>query len=156
MKPSIIVAAAILLILGFAAGYFPEHEKFVRASNDLSAADKELVDVRGRLRLALMKKPLRETLWRAEAKNYEAAEKTLGDFYMEVRANLARPDMKKFQADLQRILDKQDRLFRELRDKEPAFLDSLRAMQAEMDGFIQPPGPSNLPAVLTRPPEIQN
>ncbi len=151
LKPQYIAAVIVVFLAGLMAGYLPEHRKVRQINSELRAADAELTDVRGRLRFALMKRPLREAVWKVEARDYIGAEAALREFYTEVRTCLARPDMRKFRTSLENLMDKQDDVFREIHSKDAHALDLLKSMQSETDIYIQSQNSPALPAVLPAP-----
>jgi hypothetical protein len=146
--------ALLLAALGVAylLGYWPEHRQLVQTRGDLRAADRELADLRGRLRISRLESILLAALQEAARQNYDQARAAVQQFSIELAATAARPDMKSFEPRLRPLMNRVDGIETSLQKKDHlAARDSIRGLLTELSNIVVPPTPGELPAVLRTP-----
>ncbi|HWQ03710.1 MAG TPA: hypothetical protein VNL38_04445 [Candidatus Nitrosotenuis sp.] len=136
----------------YAIGYWPEHKQLAQVRGDLRAADRELADLRGRLRITKLENILVQALDRAARQEYDGAKSFVQEFSIELSANLARPDMRPFETRLRPLVDKIQEVEHNLERKDNAAArDGIRGLLQDINNIIVPPSTSDLPAVLRTP-----
>jgi hypothetical protein len=142
-----------LFALGVAyfLGYFPERQRVAQLRKDLQSADRDLAEVRGRLRVSQLEFQLVQVLDDLARQQFDAADSSLNTFSVSLRSNLARPDMKRFETPLSQVAEKLSDLFQRIRDKDPLARDMVRSLMKDLGQIATPPEPSALPAVLRAP-----
>lgn len=142
----------VIAALSFAAGYWPEHQKYINAVGDLQVADRQLNEAMGRQRICHLESMMLHVLDRTAQKDYREAQNLATQFFIEVRADIARPDMVKFKPELQAILDKSDGIKDALQEKDSATREALREVMERLARIVAPPTASEPPAVLRASP----
>lgn len=143
----------VLGVAGFAflAGYWPEHQRYLRARADLRDADKKLVEARSRLRICHLQTILLQVLEQTVRKQHKEAGELLVQFFVEVRADVSLPDMAKFKTQLEAILEQSDLVRVAIEKDDPAARDLVRELMRDLAKIVEPPKPSEPPVIL-RPP----
>lgn len=152
MKRRSMNIAGILIVaaLSFVAGYWPEHQRYLDAVGDLRHADKQVNEAMGRQRVYHLENMLLQALDRAAHKEYDAAQALTTEFFLEVRANMARPDMAQFNPQLKEILEKSDSITAALDKEDQAARDLLRGVMQKLARMASPPPTaSEPPAVIS-------
>lgn len=147
-----LVGILVIAAFAFAAGYLPEHRKHMDAAGDLQVADQQLTEAMGRLRIVHLENLLLQALDRAAQKDYEGAQNRVTQFFVEVRATLARPDMGKFKPELQAILERCDGIQKALEKEDPGARDTLSEVMQQLARIVSPPATSEPPAILRATP----
>jgi len=148
-KTADFVGILAIAAISFAAGYWPEHRKYLNAVGDLRLADRQLTDVMGRLRIYHLENLLLQALDHTAHKEHKEAQIVAEQFFIEVRAEMARPDMTKFNPELKEILDKSDVIKTALEKGDQAARDMLRGVMQKLAKIAgPPPTASEPPAVL--------
>jgi hypothetical protein len=151
-----ILGMFVLAGLAFVAGYWSEHMKYLRSVADLRDTDKVLAEARARQRMYHLEISLLKVLERSAARDYKEAEILARDFFIEVQAELARPDMTSFKSELQDIAANADEVRLKLDRGDQSVRDLLRGMMLRIAQAVEPPTPSDPPAILPSAPAPQN
>jgi len=138
-------------VFAFLAGYWPERQRYLRARADLRDADREIADARSRLRIGHLQTLLLRILEQTGQKKQKRSDALLIQFVVEARAYVSRPDMAKYKTQLEAILEKSDPLRAALENDDPAARDLLHGLMRDLAKIVDPPRPSEPPAIL-RPP----
>lgn len=118
----------VIAVLAFAAGYWPQHQKYLNAVEDLHSSDKQMKESMASLRIYYLENMMLQVLDRTAHKEYKEARSLTTQFFVEVRADMARPDMTKYSAELKDILDKRDAIENALEKEDSASRDLLRGV----------------------------
>jgi hypothetical protein len=142
----------LALCAAYAIGYWPEHQQLAQVRADLRAADRELADLRGRLRIARLEDILVHALEQAARQEYDEARTSVQAFSIELSACIARPDMRPFESRLRALVDKVEAVEHNLERKDNlAARDSIRGLLQDISSIIVPPAAGELPTVLRTP-----
>mgnify|MGYP001594262555 FL=1 len=96
-----LLGAVVIAALAFMAGYWPQHQKYLNAIGDLRIADKQLIEARAHQRIYHLENMMLQVLDHTAHKEYKEAKSLTTQFFVEVRADMAQPDMSKFRSELQ-------------------------------------------------------
>ena len=152
-----IIGFLAVAALSFMAGYWPEHQRYLNAVGDLGLADKQLNDVMGRQRVYHLENMLLQALDHAAHKEYKEAQGQATQFFLEVRADMARPDMTKFNPQLQEILGKSDAIKEALEREDQSARDKLRGVMQQLAQMASPaPTASEPPPIISVSPVPQS
>ncbi|MBI1738098.1 MAG: hypothetical protein HYR58_02490 [Acidobacteria bacterium] len=147
----------VVVVLAFVAGYWPQHQKYLNALGDLRIADKQLMEARANERIYHLENTMLQVLDHTAHKEYKEAQSLTTQFFVEVRADMARPDMTKFRSELQQILDKSDIIENALQKEDPASRDALRGVMQQLAQMVAlPPVTSEPPPFLKTTPVPEN
>jgi hypothetical protein len=150
------IGVLALVALSFLVGYIPEHRRYVRAMGDLQFTDSQLRDALGRERVYHLENILLQALDRAAHKEYKEAQTLAADFFLEVRSDMARPDMDKFTPELKAILDKSDSIKEALEKEDQSARDLMRGVMQQLARMAGPrPAPNEPPPVISVTPPPQ-
>jgi hypothetical protein len=145
-----IAGILVIAVLSFAAGYWPEHQKYLDTVGDLRLADKRVSDVMGRQRIYHLENILLQALDHAAHNEYKEAQALAAEFMLEIRTDIARPDMTKFKPELLEILNKSDGIKGALDKKDQAARDMMRGVMQQLARMAgPPPTASDPPAVIS-------
>jgi hypothetical protein len=133
------MGVGVIAVLAFVAGYWPQHQKYLNAVEDWRSADKQMMEARASLRVYYLENIMLQVLDRTAHKEYEEARSLTTKFFVEVRADMARPDMSKFHSELQQIMDKSDIIESALEKEDPGSPDVLRGVMQQLARIVAPP-----------------
>ena len=152
-----LIGAVVIAALAFVAGYWPQHQKYLNAIGDLRTADIQLIEVRAHERIYHLENMMLQVLDHTAHKEYKEAQNLTTRFFIEVRADIARPDMSKFRSELQQIIDMSDIIESALQKEDPASRDVLRGVMQQLTRMVGPP-PDTIdpPLFLKTTPEPQS
>lgn len=139
------IGACAIAVLAFAAGYWPQHQKYLNALEDLRAADKQMMDTMASQRIYYLENIMLQVLDSTAHEEYKEAQSLAAQFFVEIRANMARPDMAKYNAPLKEILDKSDIIVGALEKQDPASRDVLRGVMQQLARIVTPPPTASEP-----------
>ena len=133
-----ILGVLIISALSFLAGYWPEHQKYVNTAEDLSHADKQLREALNRQRIYHLENVLLQALNHAAHDEFKEAQDRTSQFFIEVRADMIRPDMKMYASDFKNILEKGDEIEHALEQKDQSARDMLRGVMQQLARLAGP------------------
>lgn len=144
-----VIGLMAIAAVAFLAGYWPEHQRYLNASSDLRLTDTQLREARGRERVYRLENMLLQALDRTAHKEYKEARVIASEFFIEVRADIARPDMTRFAPELKEILEKSDAIKDALEQEDQSARDLVRGVMQQLAKLVSPP-----PAASEPPPVI--
>lgn len=144
------IGIGIVAVVAFAAGYWPQNQKYLNANEDLQASDRQLREAMSSLRVYYLENIMLQVLDRTAHKEYQEAQNFVTQFFVEVRADMARPDMAKYSAELKDILDKSDLIEASLEKEDLASRDVLRGVMKQLAKMVTPPSAANEPPPFLR------
>ncbi|MCL4523760.1 MAG: hypothetical protein M1453_03450 [Acidobacteria bacterium] len=152
-----LIGTIIIVAVAFVAGYWPQRQKYLNAVEDLRVADRQVTEAMAHQRIYLLENLMLQVLDHTAHKESEEAHTLARQFFVVLRADMARPDMAKFRPALQQILDRADIVEKAL-DKEDALSrDVLREVMKQLAQLVAPPPEtSDPPAFLRTPPAPQD
>jgi len=151
------LGVSVIAVLAFVAGYWPQNQKYSNAVEDLRSSDKEMREARANLRIYYLENIMLQVLDRSAHKEYKEAQNLTTQFFVELRADMARPDMAKYSAELKGILDKRDAIEDALEKEDSASRDLLRGVMQQLARMATPPPMSDdLPPILRGSPAPQS
>jgi hypothetical protein len=144
------MGVSVIAVLAFVAGYWPQNQKYLNAVEDLRSSDKQMREARASLRIYYLENMVLQVLERTAHKEYEEARSLTTQFFVEVRADMARPDMTKYSAELKGILDKRDAIEDALEKEDAASRDVLRGVMQQLAKIVTPPPTTDEPPPVLR------
>jgi hypothetical protein len=147
-KGSTLLMMGVVAIVAFAAGYWPQHERYVNAMEQLRASDKQMLAAMASQRIVYLENMMLQVLDLTAHQDYKEAHTLLGQFFVEVHANMARPDMSQYSSQLKAILEKRDAIEAAVEKRDPASRDVLREVMQQLGRIAAPPPPAKEPPVL--------
>ncbi len=152
-----LMGTVVIAALAFVACYWPQHQKYLDAIGDLHTADEQLIKARADQRIYHLENTMLQVLNHTAHKEYKEAQSLTTQFFIEVRAVMARPDMSKFHSELQQILDKSDIIESALGKEDQASRDVLRGVVQQLARMVAPlPETSDPPLFLKTTPVPQS
>ena len=139
------LGVSVIAVLAFVAGYWPQNQKYSNAVEDLRSSDKEMREARANLRIYYLENIMLQVLDRSAHKEYKEAQNLTTQFFVELRADMARPDMAKYSAELKGILDKRDAIEDALEKEDSASRDVLRGVMQQLAQIVTPPPTTDEP-----------
>jgi hypothetical protein len=133
------MGGSVIAVLAFVAGYWPQHDRYLNAVEDLRSSDKQMREARASLRIYYLENMMLQVLDLTAHKEYREARDLTTQFFVEVRADMARPDMTKYSAELKGILDKRDAIENALEKEDSASRDLLRGVMQQLARMVTPP-----------------
>jgi len=140
----------VIAVLAFAAGYWPQREKYLNAVEDLHSSDKQMREAMASLRIYYLENIMLQVLDLTAHKEYKEAEGLTTQFFAELRADMARPDMAKYSAELKGILDKRDIIEAALGKEDAVARDVLRGVMQQLAQIVTPPPATDEPPPVLR------
>lgn len=151
------IGIGIVAVLAFTAGYWPQHQKYLNANEDLRSSDRQMREAMSSLRIYYLENIMLQVLDRTAHNEQQEAQDLVKQFFIEVRADMARPDMTKYSAELKNILDKSDLIEESVGKEDPASRDVLRGVMQQLARIVTPPPATDEPPpVLRGTPTPQN
>ena len=144
------IGIGIVAVLAFAAGYWPQHQKYMNANEDLRASDKQMREAVSSLRIYYLENIMLQILDRTAHKEYQEAQDFAKQFFVEAQIDMTRPDMAKYRAELKDILDKSDLIEDSLRKEDLASRDVLRGVMKQLAKMVTPPPKADEPPLVLR------
>ena len=138
----------VIAVLAFTVGYWPQRQKYLNAVEDLHSSDKQMKESMASLRIYYLENMMLQVLDLTAHKEYKEARSLTTQFFVEVRADMARPDMTKYSAELKGILDKRDLIEASLEKEDSASRDLLRGVMQQLARIV------TLPSMADDPPSI--
>jgi type II secretory pathway component PulM len=152
MKKLLYAAGVLAVGVAYFIGFWPQYQQLAQARNDLRAADRELADLRCRMRITRLEHILLEALERAARQSYAEAGESVRQFSLELSAQVARPDMKAFEPRLKPLMARVEEIERALQEKnQMAARDAIRGLVRDLNEIVVPPAPADLPVMLRTP-----
>jgi hypothetical protein len=102
------ILLAILLVVVYAAGYWPQHSQFQRTDKRLKSVSSELADTQARLQIYILSDRLARLIDKVEEKNFGDAQKLSSSFFDQVAAEMAETTDQHRKAVLQSIVNRRD------------------------------------------------
>ena len=149
-----LIGAGLFAVLTFAAGYWSQHQQYLNALQDLRASDKQMMEAMASQRIYYLENIMLQVLDHAAHKEFDEAQRLATLFFVEVRADMARPDMTKYNAALKEILDKSDLIKNAIEKQDPASRDVLRGIMQQLARIVTPPPTASEPPPLLRAPPV--
>ena len=147
----------VIAVLAFAAGYWPQHQRYLDVLGQLRASDKQMVAALASQRVYYLENMMLQVLDLTAQKDFKEARQVAQQFFVELRASMARPDMTQFSTDLKAILEKGDAIDDALQKEDPASRDILRGVMQQLAKIaMPPPAASEPPLVVPAPPAPQS
>jgi hypothetical protein len=150
------IGAGVIAVLAFVAGYWPQHQKYLNAVEDLHSSDKQMREAMASLRIYYLENIMLQVLDRTAHKEYKEARSLATQFFIEVRADMARPDMTKYSAELKDILHKSDIIENVLEKEDTASRDVLRGVMQQLARIVTPPPTTDEPPPVLRGTPVPN
>jgi hypothetical protein len=146
----------LLVVAAYLAGYLPAQNQVAELRNQLRLADQELQDARARMRVAHLEYLLLQAMDSSAQNDFEIARNQAANFFIELRATAARPDMDKYRAELTALAGHNDDVDVALQKKDQAGRDKMRAMLKRLVSISEPARAVELPEALAREPRAIN
>jgi hypothetical protein len=143
-----LLMAGIVAVLAFVAGYWPQHQKYLGALEELHASDQKMLAVQASQRIFYMENLMLQVLDLTAHQELKEAHKLASQFFLEVRANMARPDMAQYSNQLKAIAEKSDAIEAAIDKQDTASRDLLRDVMQELAQIAAPP------PTVKEPPEL--
>lgn len=147
-----VLIAGFVAVLAFAAGYWPQHQMYVDAMEELRTADQQMMAAQASQRIFYMENLMLQVLDLTAHQQSKEAHTLASQFFLEVRANVARPDMALYSHQLKAILEKSDAIESALDNQDPASRDVLRDVMQQLAHIAAPPQKVNAPPELLQTP----
>jgi hypothetical protein len=152
-----LVVIAVVAVVAFTVGYWPQHERYLNVLEELRASDKQMMTALARQRVYFLENMMLQVLDLTAHKEFKEAQTLTAQFFVEVRSSMARPDMTQYSAEFKSILDKSDAINDALQKEDPASRDILRGVMQQLARIATPPQAANEPPpVVPAPPAPQN
>ena len=133
-----LIGVLIISVLSFMAGYWPQHTKYLDTASDLKLADKQLREAMGRQRIYRLENVLLQALDYAAHDEFKEAQDQTTQFFIEARAEISRPDMRQYSADLKDILAKSTEIDHALALKDQRAREMLRGVMQQLGKLVGP------------------
>jgi hypothetical protein len=147
-RGSELLTAGIVAVLAFAAGYWPQHAKYLSALEELRESDKQMLAAQASQRIFYLDNMMLQVLDLTAHQDYKEAHTLTAHFFVEIRAAVARPDMAQYSSQLKSILDKSDAVEAAIDKQDSASRDVLRDVMRQL-GHMAAPSP-----IVREPPPL--
>ena len=145
-----LIGVLIISVLSFMAGYWPQHTKYLDTASDLKLADKQLREAMNRQRIYRLENVLLQALNHTAHDEFKEAQDQTTQFFIEVRTDMSRPDMRQYAADLKDILAKSAEIDHALALKDQRAREMLRGVMQQLARLVGPE-----PTLSEPPPTIR-
>jgi hypothetical protein len=153
MKTFLFVLVLALVAGAYVAGYLPEHRRLVESRLELAAAETQLADAQGRLRLYTLQSRLARMIESVRERNYGDAAKLSTEFFDGVRAETSQTQDAKVGSDLEAVLAIRDAVTMRLAVGDPSILEALNGAMNRLRQLSEPlPAPAGADPNAPAPP----
>jgi len=153
MKTFLFVLVLALVAGAYVAGYLPEHRRLVESRLELAAAETQLADAQGRLRLYTLQSRLARMIESVRERNYGDAAKLSTEFFDGVRAETSQTQDAKVGSDLEAVLAIRDAVTMRLAVGDPSILEALNGAMNRLRQLSEPlPAPAGTDPNAPAPP----
>ena len=147
-----LLMTGFVAVLAFAAGYWPQHKKYLGAMEELHTSDQKMLAALASQRIFYMENLMLQVLDLTAHQESKEAHRLASQFFLEVRANVARPDMAQYSNQLKAIAEKSDAIEAAIDKQDPASRDLLRNVMQELAKIAAPqPNVKEPPELLPTP-----
>jgi len=153
MKTFLFVLVLALVAGAYVAGYLPEHRRLVESRLELAAAETQLADAQGRLRLYTLQSRLARMIESVRERNYGDAAKLSTEFFDGLRAETSQTQDARVGSDLEAVLAIRDTVTMRLAVGDPSVLDALNGAMNRLRQLSEPlPAPAGAEPTAPAPP----
>jgi hypothetical protein len=136
MKKLGFVLLAVLLVVVYVVGYWPQHSQLQETERRLQSVSSQLANAQARLHMYSLSDRLARLIDKVEEKNFGDAQKLSSEFFDQVRAEMTQTNDEHRKSVLQSILSKRDAVTTGLANGVSATGEVLRQSLAELRSLV--------------------